>query len=146
MAIAFYFQYVMGLEPCPLCMMQRGAVIAVGGVALVAALHNAKAWGMRIYALLLLLFASAGAALSIRHLWLQSLPEGQAPACGPSFEYMMDAYPLMQVLKIAMQGTGDCAKVVWQFLGLSIPGWMLLAFAGMALVSLVVLLRSPEQR
>ncbi len=141
MGIALYFQYGMGLEPCPLCMLQRGAVIAVGVVGLVAALHNPRGWGGRLYGIFLLLFAGTGAGLAIRQLWLQHLPADQVPACLPSFDYMIQAFPLVKALSLALRGSGDCAQVTWRFLGLSMPGWTLVAFVGMALLALYVVLR-----
>ncbi|MFE8071185.1 disulfide bond formation protein B [Marinobacteraceae bacterium S3BR75-40.1] len=135
-AVALFMEYVMGLVPCPLCMLQRLAVVTVGAVALVAALHGPRGWGVRVYGGLVTLTAAAGGAISSRQLWLQHLPEGQKPACGAGYDYIMDALPLFDALKTILQGTGDCAKVVWTFLGLSIPGWTLLAFIAMGLVGI----------
>lgn len=142
---AFYLQYVDGVQPCPLCMLQRGAVIGVGLFALLAALHNPQGWGRRVYALLVGLFAVIGIAFATRQLWLQSLPPDQVPACVPSLDYLMQAFPLIKALEIAMHGTGDCAEVTWRFLGLSIPGWTLLAFTGMFLTGLLLLFRRRPQ-
>lgn len=144
MAIAFYMEHVMGLEPCPLCMLQRVAVVSVGVVALIAALHNPPSTiGNRIYAGLVGLLAIAGAGLAGRQLWLQSLPADQVPACGPSVDYLLEAFPLLDVIAIALQGTGDCAKVSWTFLGLSIPGWTFIAFSVFLIAMLFVLFRRP---
>jgi len=145
MGAAFYFQYVMDLQPCPLCMLQRGAVIGVGLSALIAALHNPQAWGRRVYALMVGLFAVAGIGFASRQLWLQSLPADQVPACVPSLNYLLQAFPLTKALQIAMRGTGDCAEVTWRFLGLSMPGWTLLAFVAMFFTGLVVLVRRRAQ-
>lgn len=142
MAIAFYMEHVMGLAPCPLCMLQRAAVVAVGVVALVAALHNpAGRLGVSIYAGLVFLLSAVGVGLAGRQLWLQSLPADQVPACGPSVDYLLEAFPLMDVVMIALQGTGDCAKVSWTFLGLSIPGWTFIAFVIFAALMVYLLLR-----
>ena len=144
MLIALYMEHVMGLEPCPLCMLQRGAFIAVGVVALLAALHNpAGKLGSRLYAVITLILAVIGAGLASRQLWLQSLPADQVPACGPSVDYLLEVFPLFDVLLIAIQGTGDCAKVSWTFLGLSIPGWTLIAFVGVILIMVLIVLRRP---
>ena len=145
MAAALYFQYGLGLEPCPLCMLQRGAVIGTGLVALIAAVQGPRGYGARVYAVFMALFAIAGIGLATRQLWLQSLPPDQIPACVPSIDYLFEAFPLMQALQIAMRGTGDCAEVTWRFLGLSMPAWTLFAFIGMALVALFILFR-PRAR
>lgn len=141
MGAALYFQYGMDLQPCPLCMLQRGAVIAVGLVALIGALHNPRGWGRGIYAILVMMFAVAGMGFASRQLWLQSLPPDQIPACVPSLNYLLQAFPLTKALEVAMRGSGDCAQVTWRFLGLSMPGWTLLSFVAMFLAGGVVLFR-----
>ena len=144
MVTALYMEHFMGLEPCPLCMLQRVAVVAVGLLALVAALHNPPGVvGNRLYAGFIALFALAGAGLSSRQLWLQSLPADQVPACGPSVDYLLEAFPLFDVVMIALQGTGDCAKVSWTFLGLSIPGWTLIAFGAFFVMMAFLLFQRP---
>lgn len=142
---AFYMEYVKGLEPCPLCWLQRYAFMAVGIVSLVAALHNPAALGRRLYGVLLAVFAGLGLGLAGRQLWLQSLPADQVPACGPSVDYMLEVLPWLDVLKTALRGTGDCAEVVWRFLGLSIPGWTAVFFSIMVVTGLVMLVRSGER-
>lgn len=134
MSVALFMQYVMELEPCPMCILQRGAVIVIGMIALVAAIHGPKETGIRIYAGLIVLWAVIGGGISIRHLWLQSLPEDQVPACGPGLDYMLDVFPLTEVLSLILQGDGTCAEVLWSFLGLSIPGWTLVGFVGLGAI------------
>lgn len=141
LAFAYYLQYVQGLEPCPLCMAQRIAVILLGVVLLIAALHNPATIGRRLYACLALIAALGGAALAGRQLWLQSLPEDRVPACGPGLDYMLEVFPLSEVLLMMIQGTGDCAKVDWTFLGLSIAGWTFVWFSIFALAALYLLWR-----
>lgn len=139
LAAALYMQYVLNLYPCNLCLLQRFMFIGMGVVGLVGALHGAKNWGARLYALLILIFAIGGIATAGRQVWLQSLPAEQVPACGMGLEYMMQVYPLFEALWRGFQGSGDCAKVQWQFLGLSIPWWSLLFFIANAVVALAVL-------
>ncbi|HSG63006.1 MAG TPA: disulfide bond formation protein B [Pseudomonadales bacterium] len=139
--IALYMQYSMGLEPCPLCMTQRVAIIAVGVVAFIAFLHHPSGALRRAYAGVGALLAVLGGAVSSRQLWLQSLPEDQVPACGPSLDYMLETFPLADTLRVMLQGDGNCAEVVWTFLGLSIPGWTLVAFIGLCSANLWLMLR-----
>ncbi|MEY3017268.1 MAG: hypothetical protein RL336_403 [Pseudomonadota bacterium] len=141
MATALYMQHQLGLEPCPLCMTQRVAVIAVGLVAGVAFLHNPAGTMRRVYAGLGAILGVLGGSVSTRQLWLQSLPEDQVPACGPSLEYMLETFPLADTLRVMLQGDGNCAEVVWTFLGLSIPAWTLVAFVGLVAVNLWQMLR-----
>lgn len=140
LATALYFQHVMGLEPCPLCIFQRVFVIALGAVMLLAAIHNPARTGRRVYGALVLLFAGLGVVVAGRHVWLQSLPPEQVPACGPGLDYMLENFPLTQALALVFKGSGECAEVQWTFLGLSIPGWTLLVFAGLFLFGLLLLL------
>lgn len=141
MLTALYMQYFMDLYPCPLCITQRVFVIAVGVTALIAFLVNPKCTGRRIFAVIGILLAIAGGSFSTRQLWLQSLPEDQVPACGPDIAYLMENFPLMEALSVLLRGDGNCAEVSWTFLGVSIPGWTLVAFIGLALINVWQLLR-----
>ncbi len=137
MGYALYAQHVLGLEPCPLCILQRMAVIATGIVFLAAALHAPAGFGRWIYGGLATVAAAIGAGVAGRHVWLQSLPPDQVPACGPGYEYMMEAFPLTKALSMIFTGSGECAEVDWQLLGLSMPWWTLFAFVGLALWALL---------
>jgi protein dithiol:quinone oxidoreductase len=136
---AFWLQYGEGLEPCPLCMLQRVAFIAIGLIFLVGTFHDPGRVGAWIYAFLLLAVSAVGAALAARQVWLQSLPKDQVPACGMGLSYMLDTMPFVDVIRRVLEGSGECAEKAWVFLGLSIAGWTLaifitIAFAGIALV------------
>jgi disulfide bond formation protein DsbB len=140
MGFGLYLQHVQNLEPCPLCILQRYAFVATGLVALVAAVHGPGRVGQVLYGTLVVLAAGAGAAIAGRQTWLQHNPPDVFD-CGPDLGYMLDAFPLSQVLPRIFKGEGDCGKVVWQFLGLSIPEWALAWFlaliaAGLYLVFL----------
>jgi protein dithiol:quinone oxidoreductase len=128
---AYYSQYVLHLEPCPLCIFQRIGVFALGVVFMIAALHNPRALGGRVYAALM--FAAAGATIgvAIRQLYIQSLPPGSVPVCGASLKFMMKVLPLTEVVSKVLNGSGECAKVTWRFLGLAMPAWVLIAAAGL---------------
>jgi len=142
MAGALYLQYQVGLEPCPLCIFQRVGVIAVALIVLIAFLHGPKRIGVRIYAALAALAALAGGGVALRQLWLQHLPPDQVPVCGPGLDYMLDVFPLHEVLAKVLSGSGECAEVTWRFLGLSLAGWSLVLFIILLLVALVQLTRS----
>lgn len=128
-----------------MCMMQRVFFGAIGVLALIAALHNTKQLGATLYSGLLTLLSLGGAAVAIRQLWLQSLPEDQVPACGPGIDYMLEVFPLLEVIEMALRGTGDCAKVQWTFLNLSIPGWSLIAFIGFAIIAISILFKKGNK-
>ena len=139
MATALWLQHVEGLEPCPLCVLQRGAVIVLGVVMLAGAIHDPGTTGRRVYGALVTLAAIAGAGVAGRHVWLQNLPPGQAPECGPGLEYMLGAFPLTEVIEMVLRGSGECAEVLWTFLALSIPEWTLLTFVAFTLFGLWLL-------
>jgi len=128
---AFYLEFARGLEPCPLCISQRLMLLAVGLVSLVAFLHNPATIGRRIYGLLVSLSAMGGLYFAGRQLWLQSLPADEVPACGPGITYMIDSFPMADVLKTLLTGDGNCAEIKWTWLGLTIPGWSAVGFAGL---------------
>ena len=133
MGVAYWMENHLHLTPCPLCMTQRVFVVAVGITALAATLHGAALVGTRIYAALIFLWSVVGGGFSSRHLWLQNLPADQVPECGPSIDYILETFPPMEILEVLLRGSGDCAKVDWSFLGVSIPGWTLLGFVMIAL-------------
>jgi len=124
---AYYAQFVMHLEPCPLCIFQRVGIFVIGVVFTVAAAHDPAAWGRRVYGVLLGLSALATAAVALRHLYIQSLPPGTVAACGASLDFMLRVFPLTDVLMKVLTGSGECAKVEWRFLGLAMPAWVLIA-------------------
>lgn len=137
--VGFFLQFVIGLEPCPLCISQRIAILLTGLIFLAAAIHNPQGLGRKAYAIIGALAALGGGAISIRHIWLQHLPPEEVPECGPGLEYIFENFPLSHTIKLMLSGTGDCAKVDWTFLGLSIPEMTLIAFLLMAAFSLVQL-------
>ena len=131
MAILYYLDGVLGLEPCPLCMTQRVFLVGSGIFCLIAALHGPGVMGRRIYAVVAALFAGVGAAVAARHVWLQHLPEDQVPACGPGLQYMLETLPFSETFELVLMGDGNCADVLWTFAGLSIPEQALLLFTAL---------------
>jgi disulfide bond formation protein DsbB len=127
MAYALYAEHVLYLMPCPLCVFQRIAVIALGVIFLSAALQDPDGIGRKVYALLLAVAAGGGIVVAGRHVWLQNLPEGQVPACGPGFGYIFDSFPFGEALAMIFAGSGECADIDWIFLGLTMPTWVLIS-------------------
>lgn len=140
LAIAyFYFQLELGLDPCPLCMFQRACLVAVGAVCLLGIILRPKKIASKILALLATVFSLLGVAIAGRQVWLQHLPADQVPECGPDLAFMLEAFPLMQMISTVFSGSGECAEVHWELLGLSMPTWMVLIFVIMTLLSLKLL-------
>lgn len=130
LGIAMYMEHVMMLEPCPLCIMQRIFFISAGLVSLVAFIHNPVARGKVIYGGLVAALAAIGGGFAIRQIYLQHLPKDEVPACGPSLSYMMEQFPLRDVLAVMFSGDGNCAEVVWRdpVIGMNIAEWSLVCF------------------
>lgn len=132
---ALYAQYVLQMDPCPLCILQRVAFIALGLVFLLGGLHAPRGWGRVVWRVLLVVVALVGAGIAIRHLWIQSLPPGQVPSCGAPLGYLLETRAsnggLMGVLLKVLSGSGECAAVQ-PILGLSMPWWSLIWFAILA--------------
>ena len=136
---SFYFQYIVGLQPCPLCLMQRVCVfllVAVMGLSL-GTVKKAH-----FVSLLQVFISCAGLFFSLRHLWLQSLPEGSAPACMPGLDVLIRYFPWQAVVHALFWGAGDCAEKVWSLYGISMPGWSALYFMLMALTGLLLFFRT----
>ena len=127
-AAAYYLQLVKGVEPCPLCIMQRVAVAATGVAFLVAAVHHPRRIGAWIYAGVISVVSLVGAGVAGRHLWLQYMPADKRPACGPGLDYLLGTFGPFEGLRRILHGSGECGNVDFTLLGLSVPHWTLLAF------------------
>ena len=146
MATGYYMQYVLDMEPCALCMTQRVFIVLAGLIALIACLHNPRGLGIKVYSIAIALSAVAGSCFSMRQLYLQSLPPDQAPACGPSISYILETFPLNKALTLMLKGDGNCAETLWTFLGISIPGWTLVAFGMIICCCLYLAFRGSNDR
>ena len=138
MGYALYSQHVLMLNPCPLCILQRMAMIALGVVFAVAALHAPRGVGARAYALLGGVAALAGMGISGWHVRLQNLPPGSTPpACGAPFDTIIDVNGWFGGLGVIFSGSGECATVDWTFLGLSMPAWVFVWFAALGVLAFI---------
>ena len=124
---AYYAQFVLHLDPCPLCIFQRVGIFVLGLMFLAAAAHDPVGRSRRLYACLIALPALATIGVAVRQLYIQSLPPGSVPACGASLDFMLKIFSLSEVLVKVLTGSGECARVTWRFLGLAMPAWVLIA-------------------
>jgi disulfide bond formation protein DsbB len=136
MGFALYAQYVLLLDPCPLCVFQRIATILLGIVFLIATLHNPGRLGARIYGVLVALPAAFGVGVATWHVRLQNMPKDEIPSCGPGFEYIMENFALFDALSMIFEGSGECADVVWRLLGLSMPSWVIVGLGGLGVAGI----------
>ena len=139
-----YLQHGVGLEPCPMCIVQRYALIGVlllgwmgsrvhrfGRVAMVAAL--------------MAVVAGFGAFVAARQSWLQWYPP-EIVSCGRDLYGMIENFPLQRVIPLVFKGSGDCVKVDWTFLGGSIANWSFVCFVGFGLIAVVIVIKALRQR
>ena len=126
---AAYFQLVLGIEPCPLCIMQRLFILLIGIILLIAVIHNPGQRGIGVYAVLTILTAIGGAIFAGRQTYLQLSPPNPSAICLPGLTYMIKQLPVTETLKIMLTGSGNCTIVSWKFLGLTTPMWTLIFFA-----------------
>jgi len=132
MAYALYAEHYLQLEPCPLCVFQRIAVIGMGIAFLLLALHDpSRAKARWAYLGVLDLASLGGIVVAGRHIWLQNLPPDKVPSCGPGLGYMLDTFPFADALKMVFTGSGECATVDWSLLGLSMPTWVLIGIVSL---------------
>ena len=124
----YWLQFFEHLDPCPLCIFQRVAFMALASTGLIAALHNPSLLGRRLYAVLGVLFSLGGSSIAARHVWLQSLPPDRVPECGPGLDYLIEVFSFTDMLGKVFTGSGECATVDWSFLYLSMPAWAFIWF------------------
>lgn len=139
LAYGLYLQHVVGLDPCPMCIVQRYALVLVALVAGLTAAGRARAVHVG-GALLMLLIAGFGAFVAARQSWLQWYPP-EVSSCGRDFYGMIETFPLQRAIPMIFKGGGDCAAIDWTFLGGSIANWSFLCFSAIVLVSLVLMAR-----
>ncbi len=144
LAFGLYLQHVVGLEPCPMCIVQRYALIAVAVVAGLAALASKKGW-LVSGSLLMLVASGFGAFVAARQSWLQWYPP-EIASCGRDFYGMIETFPLKRAIPMIFKGSGDCTKIDWTFLGLSIANWSFISFVVIALAALMMVIGQAGRR
>jgi len=128
LSFGIYLQEQKGLDPCPMCILQRYVFVAIGLVALAAAIHGPRAGlALKAYGVLLVLLALVGGGTATRQSYIQHYPPKTA-SCGADLEGILERFPLSQALPKIFAGSGDCSVVSWRFLGLSIAEWALVWF------------------
>lgn len=138
-----YLQHVVGLEPCPMCVVQRYALVLIAACAFFSRLGAQK----RLHiggAALMLLFAGLGAFVAARQSWLQWYPP-EIASCGRDIYGMIENFPLQRAIPMIFKGSGDCSKVDWTFLGGSIANWSFVCFVGLALVAMALIWRQSKE-
>ncbi len=143
LAFGLYLQHVVGLEPCPMCIVQRYALILVALVAGVTAFAG-RGGLLVIGSGLMALMAGLGAFVAARQSFLQWFPPQEA-SCGRDLYGMIETFPLKRAIPMIFKGSGDCSKIDWTFLGLSIANWSFICFTGIALLGLMLIFRQYKK-
>lgn len=144
LAYGYYLQYVQYLDPCPLCITQRLFYYMGIGAAVLGLFAAASIGWQKFTGVLVMLAAVGGLITAGRQIWLQHLPPEKVPECGPGLQYWLDTKPMFQTLQLLFKGDGNCAEVVWSFLGLSIAGWSALWFLTMLLTGIWIFTCRPR--
>lgn len=145
LGFAYYAQYVMYLDPCPMCILQRIAFMIMGVFALIGTLHGSRGAMRWVWTGGVAAGGVWGAVTAGRHIWIQNLPPDLVPDCGPGFDYNREMFGLGEALRAAFAGSGDCAEISWSFLGLSMPWWTLIWYVGLTLFLVAAVARVKKQ-
>lgn len=139
---AMYAQIYQNADPCPLCIVQRIIYAVIGILAFIAAIANCKKRSKTIFSILLLIVSCGGIYIAHHHAWLQSLPPELWPmSCGMPMSVMFNNMPLTGFLHTVLSGTGECAMVHWQILGINAPKISMYGFIATAIASLYTLFK-----
>ncbi len=141
LGFGLYLQHVVGLEPCPMCIVQRYTMVLIAVVAAIGAAVSGRRTQVALAGLLAVL-AIFGAFVAARQSWLQWYPP-EIATCGRDFYGMIENFPLQRAIPMIFKGSGDCTAIDWTFLGGSIANWSFLWFAAFALLGLALLWRRP---
>jgi disulfide bond formation protein DsbB len=144
LAFGLYLQHVVGLVPCPMCIVQRYALVLVALIAGLTAASSKKGFHTG-GGVLLLVAAGFGAYVAARQSWLQWYPP-EVVSCGRDFYGMIENFPLQRAIPMIFKGSGDCSKVDWTFLGGSLANWSFLCFSGIAVLALALIWRISRAR
>lgn len=139
LAFGMYLQHVVGLEPCPMCIVQRYALVLIAIIAALAGVTGKKSLQIST-AVLLAVLAGLGAFVAARQSWLQWYPP-EVVSCGRDLYGMIETFPLQRAIPMIFKGSGDCSAVDWTFLGGSIANWSFLCFVLIGLLSLLLFTR-----
>jgi disulfide bond formation protein DsbB len=144
LAFGLYLQHVVGLEPCPMCIVQRYALVLVALFTGLAAIFRTRALQLT-GGVLALVSAIGGAYTAASQSWLQWYPP-EVVSCGRDLYGMIETFPLKRALPMIFRGGGDCSKIDWTLFGLTLANWSFIAFVVLSLMLVTLLVRSRRAR
>ena len=145
LAFGLYLQHVVGLEPCPMCIVQRYSLLLVALVAGLTAAITDKKGGLMAGAGILVLLCGFGAFVAARQSFLQWYPP-EVVSCGRDFYGMIENFPLQRAIPMIFKGSGDCTAIDWTFLGGSIANWSFVCFTLIGLLAVALIVRLARKR
>lgn len=143
---AHYLEYEYMLAPCPMCMLQRCIFWMLGGVFLIGVVFKLKGKIGYLYSGIVILLSSAGLAIAMRQVWLQYFAPPQQSSCSASLERLIELYPILHALKLALSGSSECANIDFTFLNISVAGWSMILFASFIIVGLYIIFLQKKRR
>lgn len=142
---SLYMEYGHGLEPCPLCILQRVLYAAIMLICLAAFICAWQRFALRVYAALCFICAGAGLGVASRQVWLQHLPASELQGCGPSLGFMLKNFPIGETAKMLLTGTAECGQVQWTLFGLSMAGWSVISFGFFVLFAVYQFVKATKK-
>ena len=144
---AFYAEFNLHIEPCPLCIAERVILFAILIPTTIFFIHNPKSKIFKwIYSIMIIIIAGFGIKVSAHHVWLTNLPPDQQPlSCGMPLDVMYQNLPLHSFLHKVLMGDAECAKVNWHILGINAPTVVVALFTFILLLTLIILATKHDQ-
>jgi len=146
MSYALYAEHFLGLEPCPMCILQRISTILLGLTFLLGCFPFSSRFSRLLIGSLISITSLSGILVASRHVWLQNLPPEKVPGCGPGLDFMVENFAFTEVFEMVFSGSGECANVDWSFIGLSMPAWVIVSLSLLLVYGVWSNLRSLNQK
>lgn len=143
---AHYLEYEYMLAPCPMCMLQRCIFWVLGALFLIGTVFKIKGALRYLYSTSVILFSILGLTIAMRQVWLQYFAPPQASSCSASLERLIELYPILDALKMALSGSSECATIDFTFLSISVAGWSMILFASFIIVGLYIIYLQKKRR
>ena len=136
---ALYFQYILGLEPCIMCVYQRLAIVSIFVAGVIGTVGYKYIIARGIAYIFWGIGAIWGLIIAIEHVEMQENSGSLFFSCEfiPNFPNWA---PLHQWIPFLFEATGDCGEISWKLLNYSMPQWMIVVYGVFTITLLVVLL------
>ncbi len=146
LASAYYIEYQYLLSPCPLCTLQRLVFACLAVVFLVGALRTPPSLWRYIIATLVIIFSSIGLGIASRQFWLQYYAAPQYGGCSADFARLVETYPILKALTVALRGSAECSTIDFTILTISFAGWSMIIFGLFIIICLYIMFLQKKRR